>query len=203
MTLIDTTPGKRGLTPEGTEAFTLGYSRATTFNGEQPIIRFDAHASLAFRAIAQLRMKEWKSSTRWNSLADVTGLLGELAVQRFLNYPVEQALDDFLSGLNGDRGYDLLWDGELIDVKATRGQALKFKFSKSNRHRDQSTAYAFVKVEEVGSENWCTLLGWSVRNEIQPWIREDDRSRFVRYQTLKREGLLRAVTPLKQQQLPQ
>lgn len=202
-TLISTMPYKRGLTPSGEAAFLHAYCTTLVFPGEQAIVRFKTESTRDLREIAQLRMKSWKTTTRWNQLADVTGLLGELAVQRFLGIPGEQALEDFVNGLNGDKGYDLISQGERVDVKSTMGQALKFKFSKFNRERDKATAYSFVKTEEEGGESFCYLLGWAKRQDIQPWIREDERSRFVRYQTLKREGILRPITQLKQQALHQ
>jgi hypothetical protein len=190
-------PGNRGLTDAGETAFIQAYQEAINFEAVQPTIRFSAEASDIYREIARLRMKDWRSTSRWNEAADVTGLLGELAIQRYFNIPVVTAMAEFTTGLVGDRGYDLLWGAERIDVKSTRGQSLKFKFNKQNRNRDKATAYAFVSVQEVGLEVWCKLLGFSYRHEIKPFVRDDGQSFLVRAETLRREGVLYSVQNLK------
>ncbi len=198
MTLIVNTPGKRGLTEEGSKAFLTAYRSTNIFEAKRPTVRFPREAADIIRQVSDLRRKNWRSTDRWNETADCVGLLGELSVMRYLGIPAGEALTDFTHGLAGDKGYDLLAGAERIDVKSTRSRAKKFKFSKQNPNRDKSSAYCFVFIEDSGLEVWATILGWSLRHQIKPWVRDDGRALFVRAETLHREGLLHSVSTLKQ-----
>lgn len=183
------------------QAITTSYETATIFEAHSPIIRFNEKASEVIRQASLLRKKDWQTTQRWNYAADQSGLTGEIAVPRYLGIPAQQIVEDFVNGLQGDRGYDLKWCDELIDVKSTIGRGLKFKFSKTNRHRDKATIYVFVRVEEVGLETWATILGWSRRQEITPYLKDDGRSYFVRSEALRRRGLLYPINQLRGTQI--
>ena len=192
-------PGQKGLTEAGNETVKKAFLSIVTFEANQPTMRFCRDAYGIFREVAKLRMKSYSSTRRWDESADVTGLISEMAVMKYLGFSADQALADFLAGLHGDRGFDAEVSGLKIDVKGTRGPG-RWRFSKTNRHRDKATSYAFCKVEETGAEVWVTITGFAHRHEIKPWVREDSRSYYVRYETLQREGLLKPVSLLKQPQ---
>jgi hypothetical protein len=196
--LIDIQPGQRGLTEEGKSAFMLAFKSSTIFESEyKPIVRFPREAAEVIRQISELRKKEWRTTTRWNSAADYTGLLGELAAQRYLGISADQALENFLKGLSGDGGHDIETSGLKLDVKSTKGDALKFKFSKTNRYTHLADGYLFTFVEQAGPEIWMHLYGYSHRAAIKPFLRDDGQRLFVRVETLRREGVLKPVSLLK------
>lgn len=191
-------PGQKGFINNGQEKFFSAFLSIGTFEAEQPTMRFSREAFNLFSEASKLRMKSLPSTTRWVPSADITGLISELAVLKYLGFPADQVLADFLAGLYGDRGFDAEVGDLKIDVKGTRGPG-RWRFSKSNRHRDKATSYVFCKVEEVSTEVWVTITGFAHRHEIKPWVREDARSYYVRYETLQREGLLKPLKLLKQQ----
>lgn len=196
--LVKLLPGQRGLTTEGEQAFEVAYLSSCILESDfKPVIRFPKRAADIIRKIAELRKKEWRSTSRWNQAADETGLLGELAAQRYLGISPEEALTDFLQGLHGDHGHDVEVDALKLDVKASRGSALRFKFSKTNRYANLADGFLFAHVEELGSEVWVNLLGWSYRVDTKPYMRDDGQRLFVRAETLRREGVLRPVSILK------
>jgi hypothetical protein len=197
--LINNQPGQRGLTEEGKDAFKLAYNSTCTFESEyKPIIRFPREAAEIVRQVSELRKKDWKTTTRWNSEADYTGLLGELAAQRYLGISTDQALEDYIKGLNGDAGHDVVANGLKLDAKATKGDALKFKFNKNNRYTALADGFIFTYVETSGAEIWIHLLGWCHRADVKPYLRDDGQRYFVRVETLRREGVLKPVSQLKQ-----
>lgn len=195
------TSNQRGLTKEGENAFKLAFESTSIFESEyKPIIRFPRDAAEIVRQVSELRKKDWKTTTRWNSEADFTGLLGEIAAQRYLGITAEQALGDFIKGLNGDSGHDVEINGLKLDCKATKGDALKFKFSKTNRYTTLADGFILTFVETVGAEVHVHLLGWCRRAEVKPYLRDDGQRFFVRAETLRREGVLKPVNQLKQPQ---
>jgi hypothetical protein len=197
MNLITLQSGKRGLTQEGRTAFLRAYQSISTFEGTQPISRFPQESVAIIREIAKLRMKEWRSTSRWNAAADEIGTIGELAVQHYLGISSEVSLDDFLTGLQGDRGWDVHVSEMNLDVKSTQGQALKFKFSKTNRSSHLADGFIFVYIESAGTEVWAHMLGEARRHEIKPFLRDDGQKLFVRAETLRRQGVLKPVSLLK------
>lgn len=191
----------RGLDSAGKDAFKSAYKSAVTFESEyKPIVRFPREAVAIIQQTSELRKKDWKTTTRWNSEADRTGLLGELAAQRYLEIPPETAMAEFLKGLQGDGGHDVEAKGLKLDVKSTKGQALKFKFNKTNRFSTLADGFIFTYVEEAGAEIWVHLLGYSTRADVKPFQRDDGQRLFVRLETLRREGVLKPVSLLKEPQ---
>lgn len=198
--LVSTPQGRRSLTPEGERAFKLAYESTGILESDyKPIIRFSKDAAEIVRHVSECRKKDYHTTTRWNEAADYTGLLGELAVQRYLSISPETALADFTKGLHqGDRGHDVVANGLKLDVKSTKGDALKFKFSKTNRYSTLADGFIFVYVEQSGLEVWCHLLGYSHRAEVKPYQRDDGQRMFVRVETLRRAGVLNPVSQLKE-----
>jgi hypothetical protein len=198
--LITIQSGRRSLAPAGERAFQLAYESTGILESDfKPIIRFSKDAADIIRQVSECRKKEYRTTTRWNEAADYTGLLGELAVQRYLGISPETALADFTKGLHqGDRGHDVVANGLKLDVKSTKGDALKFKFSKTNRYTALADGYIFVYVEHSGLEVWCHLLGYSHRAEVKPYQRDDGQRLFVRVETLRRAGVLNPVSQLKE-----
>ncbi len=198
--LIYTQSGQRGLTPAGERLLQLAYESTGIFESDyKPLVRFSSDAADIIRQVSECRKKEYKSTTRWNMEADFTGLLGELAVQRYLGITPETALADFTNGLHqGDRGHDVEANGLKLDCKATKGDALKFKFSKTNRYSNLADGFIFVHVEQSGPEVWCHLLGYSHRAEVKPFQRDDGQRLFVRVESLQRAGVLKPVSLLKE-----
>jgi|GEM_PF-2100234 len=200
MSLINEQPGKRGLTEEGKQAFEMGYESLGTVDTYQPVIRFPRQAADDFCEIARLRMKSWGSTSRWCAKADETGLIAEIACQRYFDIPADQAMASFQNGLEkGDRGHDIEIAGRKIDVKGTRGDALRFKFSTRNRFAHLADAYLFTYVQPSGMETRAFLLGWAYRAEIRPYMHDDGVKLVVRVETLRRQGLLKPVSLLKEQ----
>lgn len=167
------------------------------FPSRVPVVRFGLEACALIRKLAAMRRKDWRSTDSWNRLADETGLFGEWAVQRYVGIPAADVIAGFEAGLMGDAGHDLVSNGLTVDVKSTRGRALRYKFSRSNANRDTAQAVAFCYVEDGVSQAWAYLLGWAYWHEIAPRLREDKFCRFVRYQTLKNAGVIRPVASLK------
>jgi len=201
--LIYTHAGKRGLTAGGERAFQLAYDSTSIFESDyRPIVRFTKDAAEIIRQVSECRKKEYHSTSRWNEAADYTGLMGELAVQRYLGVSPENAMADFLNGLHqGDKGHDVEAIGLKLDCKATKGDALKFKFSKTNKYTTLADGYIFVYVEHSGLEVWCHLLGFSHRAEVKPYQRDDGQRLYVRVETLRRAGVLNPVSLLKTSQI--
>lgn len=184
------------------EKFITAYERLEVSSKPQPSVWFERESYESFTEIAKLKEKSWSSTTRWNTLADVTGLVGEVAIHRFFDVSAIDSLGQFEVGLKGDRGVDLDWAGESIDVKSTRGDKLWYKFSLSNRFRDRASVIAFVRVEEFEDGVKAHLLGWAFKHKIKPWLRldKDGRRHFVRLHTLEREGLVFSISELKDKQ---
>lgn len=200
--LIINTPGKRGLTKEGEHAFKRAYESSGIFENEyKPIVRFPHEAVETIRQVSELRKREWRTTSRWNFYADQTGLLGEIATQKYMGMEPDAAINAFLQGLTGgDHGHDLVANGLKLDVKSTKGTALKVKFSKTNRYSHLADGYIFAYVESAGMEFWIHLHGWAHRADVKPFLRDDGQRFFVRVETLRREGLLKPVRQLKHAQ---
>jgi hypothetical protein len=167
--------------------------------GKRPFAEFPASAARYFaETVAPLRTRQWASSQQWGKLAESTGLLGELGVFSLMGFSAEFAFKSFHVGLGGsDSGVDFTWAGENVDVKATRGQALKFKLSKTNPNAHRASILLFSAVQELSCGGVrVQALGWSWRHEIGPWIRDDERYRFCRFETLDREGLVYTLDAL-------
>jgi len=197
--LIINQQGQRGLTSVGEKAFKQAYESSTVFESDyRPIVRFTREAAEIIQEVSELRNREYQSTSRWNSAADATGLMGELAVQRYLGVSPENAMAGFLSGLHqGDKGHDVEALGLKLDVKSTKGDALKFKFSRTNRFAHLADGFIFAHIEHSGPEVWCYLLGMSHRAEVKPYQRDDGMRLFVRVETLRRAGVLKPVSSLK------
>lgn len=192
-------PGKRGLTKLGQKAFIDAYQSLIVFDEAQPNVWFPPEAYAVVQEIAKLRMRDWKTTRRFDPAADVTGIAGELAAEKCLGFSAEEALSLFEDGLKGDPGYDFKIGDFFLDKKNTKGPG-RWRFSKTNRHRDKATHYIFGRLEETSIGGcFVTVLGFAGRAEIRPWVREDSRSYFVRYETLHREGILRPLSELKNQ----
>jgi hypothetical protein len=199
MTLINNQPGKRGLTEEGKQTFEMSYNSLETVAANRPMIRFPRQAADDFSEISKLRMKSWGSTNRWCHAADETGLIAEIACQRYFDIAADQAMASFLQALEkGDRGHDIEIAGIKIDVKGTRGDALRFKMSKQNRFAHLADAYLFTYVQPSGMETRAFLLGWAYRAEIKPFLRDDGVKLVVRVETLRRQQILKPVSMLRE-----
>ncbi|WP_373531761.1 hypothetical protein [Vampirovibrio sp.] len=187
----------RGLDQAAEEAFLRAYQSLIIFEGERPTVRFSRDAAEIFRQLAELRRKNWSTSTHWNQTAEQVGLAGELAVQFYLGISAETAMAEFKAGLMGDQGHDVEALGLKLDVKSTRGSALKFKFSRTNSHASRADGFIFTYVENEGFEMRVQLLGWSHRAKVKPHLRDDGQRFFVRMETLRREGALHLVRQLR------
>lgn len=185
-------------TPELEAALHDAYTNMQAINDHQPIIRASRQATAVIQQASMLRRKDWASTSRWNEAADFTGLMCELAMQRYCGISAESAMADFKAGLQGDAGYDLIAGGLKIDVKGTCGSALRYKFSKTNRNTAKADCYGFVYVEAAGFETRAYLLGWCHRTELKPYLRDDGVRNFVRAETLRRAGKLKSVAQLLQ-----
>lgn len=186
--------------PVQVDAFKRAYDSLQAFNGAIPKVRFDVDALRVVKAMAALRRKDWRSTDAWNRAADETGLLGELAVQKFFKTPAADVLAGFEAGLAGDAGHDLIVNSLALDVKATRGRALRYKFSRSNANRDTADAIAFMYVEETGFQVWAWLMGWTLWRDIAPRLREERFYRLARLQLFRRARIIRPMIALKQLQ---
>jgi hypothetical protein len=176
------------------------YESIRTTQGRRPFATFSPEATAYFsEQIAPLRTRSWASTQKWGSLAEATGLIGELGTFALMGFDAEWAYQNFINGLNGsDSGIDFEWAGEKIDIKGTRGQALKFKLSKTNKNASRASIFLFAHVQDTQQGGvTAQALGWSWRHQIGPWIRDDERYRFVRFETLDREGLAYTLDALK------
>jgi hypothetical protein len=190
-------PGK-GFTCDAQNLFLASYPNLSFPEGGRPFIRAPRQAAQGFQALSELRRKDWQSTTRWNEAADFTGLLGEVAVQRYLGIDAINAMNDFKAGLLGDYGHDILARGLKLDIKSTQGSALKYKFSKSNPNANRCDGFIFCYVEHGGLESRVSILGWAHRADIKPYLRDDGVRFFVRAETLRRQGLLKPAYLLKE-----
>ncbi len=162
------------------------------------VYRFMSDILAEVKKLAELRRKDWMSTARWNPAADETGLLSELAFHKAMGTLGEQALEGFISGLNGDDGADWVTpQGDEVDVKATRGKALRFKFNHRNPFSHRAPIVSFASVKEENEEAFVTLLGWAWKCDINGYLRKDERYDYVNFETLRREGLVYPVTMLK------
>lgn len=75
---------------------------------EPPLVHIPSDTVTGFEPIASLRTKRWTSSKRVNPKADAIGLLGELCVFKWLGMTGAEALENFLTGLRGDSGVDVV-----------------------------------------------------------------------------------------------
>jgi hypothetical protein len=175
-------------------AFDPFFTQATVFVADPvPTVRFPSVSAVSASKLAAFRRKDWSTSTSWNPLAEECGIYAEAALQKFLGMPMQEAAQAFLTGLQGDSGYDHIWQGKKIDQKGTMGQACRFKFSKSNKFRAVAEIFSFAWVEAVGQEYWVHLLGWAYRSDIRPFVRDDGRCFVVNFATLQREGLIKPI----------
>lgn len=198
--LVGVTPKGKHLTRAGQKAFISTYKSFCFRQLPHPVLRLATPTYDTIKELSKLRMKDWASTTRWNPDAEITGLLGELATFHFFGFSPEQALKDFKDGLSGDGGVDFHWAGEAVDVKTTRGQALKFRFNRTNKATQRATIILFSHLQEEADGVFVQLLGWAWRFRLHPWMRSDSRSDFVRIETLRREGVLQPVETLKAMQ---
>jgi hypothetical protein len=187
----------RGLDQAAEQAFLRAYQSLIIFEGERPTVRFCREAVKVFSQVAELRRKNWNTSSHWNGTAETTGLMGELAVQFYLGISAEMAMAEFKAGLMGDQGHDVEALGLKLDVKSTKGDALRYKFSRTNPHSHRADGFIFTYVEDAGFEMRVRLLGWSHRADVRPHLRDDGQRFFVRMETLRREGALRLVGHLR------
>ncbi len=198
--LITIRPGFRGLTPRGEKAFKIAIESSYIFEGDRPILRFSRDASEIIREVSELRKRDWKTTSRWNPEADYIGLLGEIAVQRYLGFTAEKIISEFLAGLKGtDGGYDVVVEGLKLDVKSSKSESLRLKISKTNRFTHLADGYIFAHVELAGLETRIEMFGWSFRADVKPHLRDEGHRYTVRVHTLHREGILRPLSELKNQ----
>jgi hypothetical protein len=175
------------------------YSHPTVFDSSQtPVVRFPYAAVQACRKLANYRRKDYSTSSHWNPMSEESGIYGEGALQKYLETSLVDAANAFHLGLQGDCGYDYIWQGKKVDQKATMGQARRFKFSKMNKNRNIAEIFSFAWVESVGSECWVHLLGFAHRADIRPFVRDDGRCLVVNFATLQREGVIHPVHFFKQ-----
>ncbi len=204
--MLESQAGKKRLTSEGYQAALKAISGGVYWlplsEGQPPMARFSPELMAVLRVLASLRMKDYQSTSRWTSDADLVGLGGELAALLYFGFTPEQILEGFLAGLQGDSGVDFHWAGEAIDVKCTAGSRLRFRFNRNNRHTARATTILFAKfhrgVEGSDSPAHVELLGWAFRFQLYPWMRSDERSQFVNFDTLSREGVSQHVVALRE-----
>jgi hypothetical protein len=189
---------RRGLTAVGSEAFHKVYDALVVKPQRFPVIGFDQAARDLVSTLAELRRRDWSSTARWDRLADETGVFGELAFSKALQVPSWQALENFEAGLSGsDAGVDLVFAGEGVDVKATRGDGLRFKFSRNNPNRHRASIIGFTHVVDQPFKTAVRLMGWAWRHHIRPYERPDGLKRsIVRFETLERGGVVQPVAEL-------
>lgn len=184
--------------------FLLAYSSAIVQDGHgdgighqhSPNVYFTADGLEALRELAQARQKNWGSTRRLHPDAELTGLAGELAVYRYFKIPFETAFELYWAGINGDSGYDLKIGSESFDIKSTITNALDFKFSKTNRHRNAATAIIFCHVEFTGNGLNAVILGAAQKHKIVPFRREAAHFYRARFYTLMRQGIVHPVSVL-------
>jgi hypothetical protein len=99
---------RRDLTPEGQEFFQEAFNNLIIQEGIHSLVRFGPDEYQGFSEIAELRRRNWGSTSRWNEKADITGLLGELSVFKYLGFTAQEAMASFIDGLTGDCGYDVI-----------------------------------------------------------------------------------------------
>ena len=90
--IISLKPGQKGFINNGQEKFLSAFSTIGTFEAEQPTMRFIRESFNFFTEASKLRMKNLPSTSRWTPSADITGLVSELAVMKYLSFPSEQVL---------------------------------------------------------------------------------------------------------------
>ena len=176
------------------------YELTQITQGKRPFATFSPEAAAYFSGqIAPFRTQSWASTLHLGSLTEATGLHGEFGSFTLMGFDAEWAYQNFINGLNGsDGGVDFEWAGEKIDIKATRGQALKFKLSKTNKNANRASILLFAHVQDTPHGGVTVqTLGWSWRHQIGPWIRDSERYKFVRFETLDREGLVYTLDALK------
>jgi hypothetical protein len=130
--------------------------------------------------------------------------LGELATFKYFGVPADDVAKQFIDGLNGDRGVDLEWAGEQVDVKTTGRPELRYRFNRTNGNRARASVILFTQVADQPQGGvLVTLHGWSFRHKIQPHLRDvpDSNKRQVRLSTLLREGVVHPVANLKKGEL--
>jgi hypothetical protein len=180
------------------------YGIFPTPEGETPRVYLEPNTHQKVCELAKHREKKWASTTRWNNRADELGLLGELAAFKYFDVPAETVAKQFVDGLNGDRGVDLEWAGEQVDVKTTGRPELRYRFNKTNGNRSRASVILFTQVADQPQGGvLVTLHGWSYKHKIQPFLRDvpDSNKRQVRLSTLLREGVVQPVAILKKGEL--
>ncbi len=183
------------------EKMTELYQSLPTPKGETPQVYLEPNTHQKVCDLAKHREKKWASTTRWNSRADELGLLGELATFKYFDMPADDVAKQFVDGLHGDRGVDLEWAGEQVDVKTTGRPELRYRFNRTNGNRARASVILFTQVADQPQGGvLVTLHGWSFRHKIQPYLRDvpESNKRQVRLSTLWREGLVLPVSALRE-----
>lgn len=156
------------------------------------------------KTVAECRKRQWASTNRLHALVEETGLIGELAAWLSNGNAVNEAWAQFLAGLVGTDGGDDMrchWDGQAADVKTTSSPALRFRFSRNNRHRLNASRFVFVQAMGLAEPSspmslQARVLGWADRRELQPHMTPGGHA----YEVLHLQWRLPLLHPFPQQE---
>jgi hypothetical protein len=128
------------------------------------------------RSMIQHHTREIAENSYGNPQNHLTGKLGEFAVAKYLGIgPLKQELDLSIYTDGGDGGFDLIYDGEKIEVKTVGAQtedpALRID------HTKPLIADRYILTRQM-SKTDIQLIGWAPQSTVQAARNQNDMGQY-------------------------